>query len=95
MANTLDQLLRSGFSVTRGVKAVGKRLESFGDQVPGEGFFRDSAFGILEGGFNEAFSSEGEAAEKSLNSTTVIGTRCAKMPLARRYKSLMNLSKYR
>ncbi len=35
------------------------------------------------------------AAEKLLNSTTVIGTRCAKMPLARRYKSLMNLSKYR
>ena len=56
MANTLDQLLRSGFRVTRGVKAVGKRLESFGYQVPGEGFFLDSAFGILEGGFNEAFS---------------------------------------
>ena len=74
MANTLDQLLRSGFRVTRGVKAVGKRLESFGYQVPGEGLFRDSAFGILEGGFNEAFSSEGEAAEKSLNSTTIIGT---------------------
>lgn len=61
MANTLDQLLRSGFRVTRGVKAVGKRLESFGYQVLGEGLFRNSAFSILEGGFNGAFSSEGES----------------------------------
>lgn len=35
------------------------------------------------------------AAVKTFNSTTRIGTRCAKMPLERRYKSPMNPLKYR
>ena len=79
MANTLDWLLRSGFRVTRGVKDFSETWHS----------------AYLKEDLMRHFRLKERAAEKSLNSTTIIGTRCAKMPLVQRYKSLMNLSKYR
>ena len=94
-ATTLDQSLRSGFRVTRGVKAIVKGSNPSEVKYRAKDFSEAWHSSYSKEELMKHFRLNEKAAEKTFDSTTRIGTRCAKRPLARRYKSPMNPLKYR
>ena len=92
---TLDRSLRSGFKATRGVKAVKKSSDPSSVKYRAKDFSETRHSTYSKEDLMKHFRLNEKAAEKTLKSTTRRGTRCAKNPIARRYKSPLNPSKYR
>ena len=92
--SSIDTNLRSGFRVSRKVKAVEKGSVIKGVKYRPKDFAEDRHSKYSKEDLMKQFRLNDKAAEKTFDATTRIGTRCAKEPLAKRYKSPTNPNKY-
>ena len=94
-ASSIDKDLRSGFRVTRRVKAVEKGSILSDIKYHPKDFSETRHSKYSKEDLMRQFRLNDKAAQLTLDCTTRYGTRCAKEPLAKRYKSPTNPSKYR